>query len=182
MHDGIGLEVAEEVPYEVIIHQVADAEIQAASKALLEGEQSVVAIGDGDGADAADFLHPLAPQQQIRPRDFVTVRAEVDRQRKSKIAVDASDEDSHKPETLQDIRAANLTSFMADLKSRSVAYPPRSPHANGGKLSARLTIMLRICRGDSVGRPFQATENRFPLRAAASIYVTVTCDSRGHRA
>ena len=63
MHHGIGLEVAEEVAYEGIVHQIADPEIQAASKAIVIGAQSLFAIGDGAGADAADFRHPFAPQQ-----------------------------------------------------------------------------------------------------------------------
>ena len=95
MHDGLGLELREEIAHKVVVGQIADAEVQRVAKSVLPGAQAVCIAGDGQGAEAADFCHPVAPQQQIGASDLVPARAQMQCQGETQIAIDAGDEDSH---------------------------------------------------------------------------------------
>ena len=79
-----------------IVSEVANAKIEVAAEALAEGPQAFFGAGDWLGADAADFRHPFAPQQQIGPGNFVAMRAQMYRKRPAQISVNARDEYPHR--------------------------------------------------------------------------------------
>ena len=95
VHDGIGLEVGEAGFDEVVVGEVANAEIQLDAEGVMEGAQALFARGDGLRADAADFGHPLPPQEQIGAGHFMTMRPQINGQGPAEVAVYPRNEYAH---------------------------------------------------------------------------------------